>query len=377
MTIRELLGALESISPLELAEEWDNVGLIVGDESRPLDGPVLVAIDTTPAVVSEAIEKGASGLVSYHPPVWKPTRRIVAEGPKQTALVRALEARLAICSPHTAVDAAAGGLTDWLADGVLGGGATGDRRAIQPHTSSPRGQELKLVVFVPPDHLDRVREALASAGAGSIGAYRLCSFGIPGTGTFFGDESTTPAVGESGQLERVEEIRLEMVCSRSSLALAVETLRQFHPYEEPAFDVYELGAKPTRGIGAGRRITLDRPTPVEQVAQRLREHLGVRAVKVACPPGSDRVVRRVGVCPGAGADLVEAALADDCDLYVTGEMRYHEVMAALDRGMSVVLAGHTSTERGYMPVLRDRLAELLEGVEVQHAESDRPFIELV
>jgi len=377
MTVRTLLDAMDTIAPWHLAESWDNVGLIVGDEGRELDGPVLLSIDTTPGVVEEAIGRRASALISYHPPIWNPIRRLVASGPKQACLVRALEARLAICSPHTALDAAAGGLTDWLADGVLGTEGAGDRRAIQPFGSLASSQQLKLVVFVPDEHVDRVREAVASAGAGRIGEYRLCSFTSPGQGTFFGSEGTDPAVGKSGRLERVEERRLEMVCSRSSLPLVVEMLRQFHPYEEPAFDVYELTAKPSRGVGAGRRITLDHPTPIETIAERLRGHLAVRAVKVARPAGHDGMAHRIGVVPGAGAELAETAREDDCDLFVTGEMRYHEVAAALDKGLAVMLGGHANTERGYMPILATRLQAALEGVEVRVAESDQSFIDIV
>lgn len=376
MTVQALIDAMETIAPLSLAEPWDNVGLITGSASSPLDGGVLITIDLTHDVLDEAIQRGASAIIAYHPPIWEPLKRLSDVEPREALILRAIESKIAIFSPHTALDGASGGMNDWLAESVTADGATGDRRALEPHVSQASSQQLKLVTFVPDEHADRLREALATAGAGIIGSYRVCSFALLGTGTFLGDESTNPTVGEAGRLERVAELRLEMVCSRSALALVIETLRQFHPYEEPPIDVYELTPLPRRSVGAGRRIVLDQPATLEEIAQRVKSHLGVRAVKLARAPGMTDPVTHVSVCPGAGASLVDRAVADGSQLFLTGEMRYHEVTDAIGRGLSIMLAGHTNTERGYLPRLRDRLAELLEA-DVRVADADRSRVELL
>lgn len=378
MTVQALIEAMERIAPLSLAESWDNVGLITGSATAPLDGGVLVTIDLTRDVLDEAIKRGASAIVAYHPPIWEPLRRLTDLEPHQALILRAVESKIAIYSPHTALDGTSGGMNDWLAESVTGGGATGDCRALEPHVSQPSSQQLKIVTFVPDEHADRIREAMASSGAGIIGSYRVCSFGLMGTGTFFGDESTNPVVGASGTLERVAELRLEMVCSRAALALVVETLRHFHPYEEPPIDVYELSPLPRRSVGAGRRVVLDQPATLEEIAERVKSHLGVQAVKLARAPGMADSVTHVAVCPGAGASLVDRAVAHECQLYLTGEMRYHEVTAAIGRGLSIMLAGHTNTERGYLQRLRDRLAEALGvGINVRVADADRSRVELL
>jgi dinuclear metal center YbgI/SA1388 family protein len=380
LQVRSLMDAMERIAPLSLAEPWDNVGLVAGSAAAPLSGVVLT-IDLTSAVLAEASARGASAIVAYHPPIWEALKRVTDESVTGRLIVEAIAAGIAIYSPHTALDGAPGGMNDWLAEAVTLDGATGDLRALDPHVVQPGSQQLKVVTYVPDSQLDRLREAMASAGAGIIGAYRVCSFASPGTGTFFGDETTDPSTGESGRLERVGEHRLEMVCSRSALALVVETIRGFHPYEEPAIDVYELVGEPRRGVGAGRRVVLDRPVTLEEMASRVRSHLGVRAVKLARVPGMDGPITHVGVCPGSGGALVDRAIADGCQLYLTGEMRYHEVTAAIGRGLSIMLAGHTSTERGFMPRLRDRLAaelgKLGGDVEVVVADADRPRVELL
>lgn len=372
MRVRDLAAAMARLAPLDLAEPWDNVGLLAGAEDDELRGPVLLAIDLTERVLDEAVAAKASTVVAYHPPIWEPMRRVTDATVAGRIMVRALRAGLAIYSPHTALDAAPGGVTDWLCDGLAGehgGGA--DRRALVPGARLNPTEELKIVTFVPPDALERVRNALAAAGAGIIGQYRVCSFSVPGTGTFLGAEGTHPAVGQPGRLEEVSEWRLEMVCSRSALPLAMATLRQFHPYEEPAVDVYALLPRPDRSAGAGRRLVLDQPATLSDLAERLKRHLGIPVVNVAAAHDSGVRVSRIGVCPGSGAALAPVAAADGCEVFITGEMKHHEVLAALHRGMSVILAGHTNTERGYLPILAGRLAEVLDRIEVRVAASDR------
>jgi hypothetical protein len=248
------------------------------------------------------------------------------------------------------------------------GASFADRRSIVPAVERDNRQTHKIVTFVPLEHLDRVRDALASIGAGIIGDYERCSFTMKGTGSFLGGVGTHPAVGEPGQKQTVKEMRLEMVCSASALGLAREVLRQFHPYEEPAWDVYELAGKPDRSTGAGRRLTLDRPATPKELAARLKKNLGVDAVKLAAT--NDDPVERIGVCPGAGASLLDTAIADACSLFVTGEMTHHEALSAVERGCSVLLAGHTNTERGFLDVLAMRINDALPKAKAFHCKSD-------
>lgn len=375
MTIGELVSALERIAPRRLAEPWDNAGLIIGDPAGAVAGPVLLTIDLTPAVVAEALTLGSTCLVAYHPPIWQPVNRLTPAQPKGDLLLRLLRAGVAVYSPHTALDAAPDGVTDWLCDMLADEGQTrrdlGDRRALIPASRPDPLQTHKIVTFVPPDAVEPLRDALASVGAGQIGEYLQCSFSTPGAGTFFAPDTANPAVGATGRLETVNEARLEIVCPERSLPLAVEMLRRFHPYEEPAFDIYRLEPKPRRDVGAGRRLTLDHPATPADLARRLRANLGVDAVKLAA--AGDKPIERVGVCPGAGADLLEPAIADGCTLFVTGEMRHHEALAALARGCSILLAGHTNTERGYLPHYARKINELAPEADARPAQSDGPI----
>jgi dinuclear metal center YbgI/SA1388 family protein len=382
---RDLIRAIESFAPLTYAQTWDNVGLLVGSPDQALSGPVILTIDLTEVVLEEAIRADASAIIAYHPPIWTPVKRITSETPTGRIILRAAQVGIAVYSPHTALDAMPGGMCDWLCEGLSAapgerteGKVAGDCRALEPIARIDGHQQVKIVTFAPPSDAPKVRDALASAGAGLIGNYSVCSFSVPGRGTFMGGQGSRPAVGQPGRLEEVEEHRLEIVCSKAALALALETLKRFHPYEEPAVDVYELLPKPQRSVGAGRRLVLDRPATIDELADRLKSFLDVTMVKVAPAGPADRKLTHVGVCPGAGADLAVRAAADGCEVFVTGEMTHHQVMAALHgaegREMGVILAGHANTERGYLTRLAARLSRELPGLEVFTSRRDvSPF----
>jgi dinuclear metal center YbgI/SA1388 family protein len=385
MKIADLVSAMQAIAPLEYAQPWDRVGLLVGDSGRTLEGPIVLTIDLTERVLAEAVGLKASALVVYHPPIWEPLSRLTDQSPRERLLLRAIEAGLAVYSPHTAVDAAPGGMTDWLCEGLSGvepgreERIRGDCRALRAHTSRSATSEVKIVTFVPEESLDRLRQALATAGAGIIHNYHVCSFASPGVGTFLPQPGARPAVGEPGRLESVREHRLEMVCSRAALPLAIETLRQFHPYETPAIDVYELLPQPHRGVGSGRRLVLDKGVTILDLARRLKTWLSTPqrecTVRVATPEmdpaGLERTVTHVGACPGAGGEVAPVAREEGCQVFVTGEMKHHDVMSALHAGMSVILAGHTNTERGYLPRLARRIEKQIPGVRALVSAADR------
>lgn len=364
----DIVKTMETIAPIRLAAEWDNVGLLLGLPDDPADR-VLLTIDLTDAVLDEAIAKQVRAIIAYHPPIFQPLRAVANHSPRERLLLKTLRAGLAVYSPHTALDAAPDGLADWLARAF----GSGDIRALKPHAELPRSEATKVVTFCPADVVDRLRNALASVGAGRIGAYEQCSFELAGAGTFFATDDATPTVGGKGRLERVQEVRLEMVCPRRSLALAMTTIRQFHPYQEPPIEIHALEPRPDRSSGEGRRIVLDRAVTLKTLASRIKEALGVARVKVATAPEIDKV-QTIGVCAGSGVDLLDEAIAEGCQLFLTGEMRHHEVLSATSRGCAVMLAGHTNTERGFLPRLRDRLAASLPNGEFLVSRADRdPF----
>jgi dinuclear metal center YbgI/SA1388 family protein len=371
-TVRDLLRAMNDIAPPHLAEEWDNVGLLIGRGELPVS-TALLTIDLTPAVLDEAARQACEAVIAYHPPIFKPLKRLAAGTPGERVVMRLLERGIAVISPHTALDAAPNGLNDWIAAGI----GSGDVRALVPHGELPMNEETKIVTFCPQDAAEKLRDALAAVGAGRIGGYERCSFSTSGTGTFVGGAGTKPSIGKAGQLERVEEVRLEMVCSKRALPRAMETIRSFHPYEEPPIEIHPLLARPVRHTGAGRRLTLDQPLPAEEIATRLKRHFGIPGVHLALPEGAPAQHARIGISAGSGGSHLDRAIEEGCTLFVTGECRHHDVLAALARGCGVLVAGHTNTERGFLPELLRRLAAAVPDVTFLVAANDRdPFTAL-
>jgi dinuclear metal center YbgI/SA1388 family protein len=364
MRLRDIIDELEKIAPAGLAEPWDAVGLHVGDMQRDVKRAML-CIDLTEAVLAEAVGKKASLIVAYHPPIFKPLKAVTSEDDKARLILRAIEHGLAVYSPHTSLDAAEGGVNDWLSQGV----GEGEVRPIRPTAA---GKQYKLIVFVPAEHADRLRQALAEAGAGQIGDYSHCTFSLEGQGTFLGGPATHPTIGEPGRLERVSELRMETVCPEHRLAAVLQQLEHVHPYEEPAFDVVPLAVPPSHRAttGQGRIVILKRPVSLRLLVQRVKRHLNVSTLEVAAP-GRSRPISRVAVCAGAGGSLL--AEAGEIDTFITGEMRHHDVLTAQQCGIAVLLAGHTQTERPYLPTLRRRLtARLGTSVQWHISRRDRP-----
>ena len=385
MIVQDLINAMELIAPLEHAESWDKVGLQLGVPTRPIQGPILLTIDLTERVLAEALELDAGAIVAYHPPIWNPLEALTDQTHTQRIIRGAAEAGIAIYSPHTALDATSNGVTDWLCEGIsahnpgdsTSGVIHGDCRALSPATGGDTNREVKVITFVPSDQLDGLRNALGTAGAGGMGNYQLCSFSTPGEGTFLPQSGADPTIGQVGSLERVAESRIEMICSKHALALVIETLKEFHPYETPAYDIVELFPEPIRKVGAGRRIVLDQPATIAQLSDRLRVHLDRSRIRYAINDDDEtRLFKTIGVVPGSGGSFAQLAKDEGCELFITGEMTHHQILAASQSGLSVLLAGHTNTERGYLCRLRERLIEHLPHAQIALSKVDRDEIKI-
>ena len=364
-TVADLARAMEAIAPTRFAEPWDNVGLLLGDPDADLAGGVLLAIDLTPAVLAEAKASRVAAVVAYHPPIFKGVKSLVAGSVDTGVVFEAARSGLAIYSPHTALDVAAGGTNDVLADCIY----LTERSPLKPNSTGDG--ELKLVTFIPTDKADAVVDRLFAAGAGHVGDYKEASFQSIGTGTFHGTSGTNPQYGQAGRRERVEELRVEMLVPRGREAAIVAALKAAHPYEEVAFDLIRR-AEVAQGVGLGRIGDFEEPVPRAVLIGRLRREIGVSHVLVA---GSDSgEVTRVAVCAGScGGDMLDLAARRGAEFYVTGELRHHDALRATRLGMTAVCVLHSNSERCTLDRLAKRLADDL-NVLVQVSEEDRdPF----
>lgn len=343
--IQDLLGLLHGLYPTALAEEWDNVGLQVGDPAATVTR-VLVALDPTEAALAEAKRQQAQVLLSHHPLLFRPLKKLTPQDSTGKILFTAIRDEIAVISAHTNLDRGENGLNDWLAArlGVEG----------TVPLASRSGEWLKLVVYLPKGYEAPVSAALFAAGAGRIGRYDQCSFRSEGVGTFRPGEECTPFVGSCGSRESVAELRLETILPKAAAEKALTRLRKAHPYEEIAYDLIPLlNREQLTGLGRiGRLVT---KTTLQEFAETVRTALGCDHLRLV----GDRTmnIAKVALCGGSGASLLHEAARQGADVLVTGDVKYHEARQAEELGLALIDAGHFASERlmveGLCQTLRD------------------------
>lgn len=344
-TVQGVWRALDDHFPFAHRADWDNVGILLGDPGRRVR-KVLIALDATPATVSECRRRRPDLLVTHHPVIHSPLRSVRPDQPSSSAVFDLLRMGVAVISAHTNADVAPRGVSYALARRIGLGG-------IRPLLPGEPSDACKVAVFVPADRADAVLAAISGAGGGRIGAYERCSFRTPGTGTFLPAEGAAPFLGKPGAEERVEEVRLESVVAGSLVPGVLRAIRGIHPYEEPAIDVYPLrGGALGGGIGAvGER---ERPAPLEEALEEIFRRVRPSWIKVAGP--ARRAVRRIAVVAGSGSEFAEAARSCGADLFVTADVKYHQALEAAAGGMPVADIGHGSGEKWILPEFRRVIA---------------------
>lgn len=359
-TVFDVCNHLKAIAPLNLAEDWDNVGLLLGDDSHEITR-AMTCLTLTSDVAAEAAANGTGLIVTHHPILFKPVKKITADTAEGRTLLTLLCHGVAVYSPHTAWDNSDSGINQQLAELL-------ELKEVAPLRPRAAAEHLKLVTFVPEAQLDQVRQAVWDAGAGTIGNYHHCSFNLQGTGTFFGSEHTNPAVGQAGQLEVVEEVRLEIICPTKLLDRALSALKSAHPYEEPAVDVFAVKSLPD-GTGSGRVGNLPQSMTLGTLNQIIAERLRQPAVQFVGDPSTP--IKRLGIACGAAAEFLRDAHRFGCQALLTGEARFHACLEAVELGMGMILPGHFATERFAMETMAERLTREFPNIVVTASASER------
>jgi len=362
-SLAEVVALLESWFPPATADSWDAVGLVYGDPGAPVS-KVMFAVDPVLPVAEEAAGWGADLLVVHHPLFLKPVHGFAATTPKGRTLATLAAAGCGLLTAHTNADQATGGVSEAMAHAL----GLADVAPLLP--AGPAVPLDKLTVYVPATHADDVRAALAAAGAGRIGDYDSASFSSPGEGRFRPLEGASPAIGRVGDLEVVEEVRVECVLARGLRGRVVEAMLAAHPYEEPAYDVVELAPSAPAVTGTGR-VGRVAPTTLRGFADRVAAALPATAAGLRVAGDPDRRVERVALCGGAGdflLDRVAAGLgrgpgdgADGAvDVYVTSDLRHHPASEFLEKdGPALVDVPHWAAEWTWLPVVERRLKSAL------------------
>ena len=362
MKLQTLTGFLDELAPRHLAEDWDNIGLQVGDPQIEVRR-VLVALDCTGSVVEEALTSGTNIIITHHPLIFRALKNLRLDTAPGNILAKLIKNDIAVFAAHTNLDSATGGVNTILAQ-KLG--------LLEPAILSPGHEEklYKIVVFVPRGHEDQVREAMGRAGAGWIGNYSDCFFMLPGIGTFKAGEGTDPFIGEIGRLEKVEEYRLETIVPAPKLRQVIAAMNKAHPYEEVAYDLVPLANEGTKA-GLGRVGNLPTVLELGALAGKVKQALNLQQLRLVGDPA--RAVQKIAVCGGSGASLIRAAVAKGADVLVTGDLKYHEAQEALELGLAVIDAGHFATEniviQTVVEFLQTKIAKTKENIPVLAAQT--------
>jgi dinuclear metal center YbgI/SA1388 family protein len=364
-TVADLTKHLDRFAPPALAAEWDNVGLIVGDPSANVER-VLTCLTVTPPVVAEAVDTRVQLIITHHPMLFRASKRLTTITAEGRMLLELIRAGVAVYSPHTAFDNTTGGINDVLARRL---GLTD----LMPLRKQPGPRQCKVVVFVPEKDLDRVADAMFAAGAGNIGEYSQCSFRLVGTGTFFGSDAANPTIGDKGRREEVSEWRLEAICPEAAADRVVLAMRRAHSYEEPAYDVYPLRST-AAAAGAGRIGVLAAPVALAELARRVKTALNAQLVQVVGDPA--RTAQRVALACGAAGEFLGDAIVAGADVFLTGEMRFHDYLAAQAQNVALLLPGHYATERCGIEDLAERLQRDFPGLQVSASRRERDPVSL-
>ncbi len=346
---------LEKYAPPFLAEEWDNIGLQVGDPNQRISG-ILMTLDLNDAVLKEAESLGVEMVVVHHTPFFKAQKDLRVDRPVGRLLAGLVKRDMAMYAAHTNLDVVCGGVNDVLAE-ALG------LKEISVLETNWEQNFFKLVVFVPREHTDRVAKSILEAGAGYIGSYADCSFRTTGIGTFRPLTGTNPFIGKPGELERVEEDRLETIVPEERKEEVIQAMLEAHPYEEVAYDLYPLVNRGEKA-GLGRVGRLPAPMSLLELACLVKTRLHIDNLRYC--GDKDLLIEKVAVCGGSGISLYRRAAACGAQVIITADVKYHEAQEVLECGMVLIDAGHFATERPVMDSLAGYLTDNLtnEGVRV-------------
>lgn len=346
MTVGQVMEVLETIAPAEWAFSFDRIGLQIGSPSDPAD-KVAVCLDSSVANIEAAAEAGCQLMIAHHPVIWDPLKSLNPNLPRQKAVMKLIQKDMSFIGCHTNWDSAPGGINDALAEAL----ELTDVKAFGYGNSE---EVLKVVVYVPNDEaiIQKLIDALDAAGAGQIGDYRRCAFYGEGIGTFLPGDSTNPTIGQPGQIEKVQEFRLEMILPAKLQSKAAQAIRSAHPYEEPAFEFVKI--QPIKSVPFARMGRLPRPMSLAELTQ----HADMKLDTATLAWGEERTVEWLAVVGGAADGEWQSAMNHGADAFLTGEVRQDTAVQVADAGFAILQSGHHATENPGMKALTARLNDL-------------------
>lgn len=352
ITVQNILDYIDTIAPFERSEQWDNSGLLIGDPGQNVT-TILLALDVTEEVIFEAEKKGAQLIISHHPIIFQPIKRLM----KNSLPALCIQKNLSVLCAHTNLDAAQDGVNDALA-GIL------ELTDISPFTVEAVSNRFVLTVYTNKDNTDQVRAAAFEAGAGILGLYEKCSFTVSGEGTFMPVPGAHPHFGQINREERTSENGITFFCDKKDLNRVLQSIRNAHAYEEP---VIHVGQDYTQiSPGMGRYGFLKSKMTAHEFSCFVKEKLNCGCIRFS----HETMIGKVGVCGGAGEDLLLTAKKLGCDAFLTGQVKHSTFLEARKAGITILEAGHYETEFVVLKPLRKLIESNFENIEIKISETE-------
>ncbi|MBS4199692.1 Nif3-like dinuclear metal center hexameric protein [Bacillus sp. FJAT-49732] len=362
----EFIQLFEEFSPKEYALEGDPIGLQIGTLNKPIHN-VMIALDVLEEVVHEAIEKKVDLIIAHHPLIYRPLKNINTSNANGKIIEMLIKHDITVYAAHTNLDVAPGGVNDMLAEAL---GLKNITVLVPTYQETLK----KLAVYVPKENEADLLTALGDAGAGAIGAYSHCTFSSEGTGRFLPGENTNPYIGEMGKMETVHEVKIETVFPSNKEKKIVSAMLKAHPYEEPAYDIYELSQK-GKVLGLGKIGELDNPMNLKEFAAIVKEALDSPGVRII--GNLNDKIKKVAVLGGDGNKYYSSAKFSGADVYVTGDIYYHTAHDAMNLGINLIDPGHNVEKimkKGTVKVLKKLIEKKNFDVTIFPSEIDtNPF----
>lgn len=329
LTNKDIFRKMEEWAPISLGYDWDNNGLQIGSPFNPVQN-VLISLDVLEVTVDEAIKKNIDLIVAHHPLLFKGLKQINFDTPKGRTIKKLIENNISVYAAHTNLDIAKNGVNDMLADKL-------SVKDTKPLVKTTTNSLFKIVVYVPKDYLDNVKNALNSAGAGHIGNYSNCSFETIGQGQFKPLENSNPFSGEENKLSVFEEVKLEVIVDKENLNRAIDKMIESHPYEEVAYDLLKLENK-GESLGIGRIGCLNEEISVQLLCEDIKDKLDIKKLRVS--GDLNKKVNKVAILGGSGEKFIHDAFKQNADVLITGDITFHLAQEAIELGIVVIDAGH-------------------------------------
>lgn len=342
MKIRELFDILNQIAPFSLQEEFDNSGVQFADLEEDIS-KILLCLDVTAEMIQEANQKKCNTILSHHPLFFHPFSRVTRQ--ENPISYQLMVHHINLIALHTNFDLAENGLNEYVGH-LLG---LKKETPLKPSTE----KIFKLAVYVPVQHQNCLQEALFQAGAGHIGQYSETSFSIFGKGSFKPLEGTKPFIGQTGQRERVDEVKIETIFHERNLTKIIRTIYHNHPYEEPVYDIYELVANSLTGMGIVASLAKDEK--VENYGKAIKKALQIPYIRIV--HANKKKIKNVALCTGSGGSFIDQCIEKHIDLFITGDIDYHEALKAKEMGLNMIDIEHFHTEKFFVPAIQQQLIQ--------------------